>query len=113
MKLVTTQDSKGRVYVLECEYDKGQIARKIGFTWWTIIENKWATRSEIVASRAVQWADQEAYNALQPILSGQRENAEASMATRGGSGETIMLPHGLRLLPFQEASVSYMIKILK
>ena len=111
MELTKTKD----IYILECPYEARQIPTTLGFTWWSLVKDKWATTNRIIASRAFIWADEETKKDLLPFVRRQQDNVKASMALSVGSGEIspgIVVPNGLRLTPFQEASVSHIIKQL-
>ena len=114
MELTKTKD----IYILECPYEARQIPATLGFTWWSLVKDKWATTNRIIASRAFIWADEETKKDLLPLVRRQQENVAASVALEPAKSTTelpdksIVVPNGLRLTPFQEASVSHIIKQL-
>lgn len=109
MKLI----QRGEIYILECEYSEKEIPKALGFTWWSIVKDKWATMFPSVAVRAYDWAEGEAKESLHDLAARQRANFEASMATMGSGKSTLHVPDGLHYLHFQEAGIEQMVRLLE
>lgn len=97
-------------YVLECEHHERDKPRAAGFTWWTVVKDKWATRSPEVASRVIECASPELQSELRNIAETHKRNLEASTASSSDFDPPV--PKGKQLRPFQKAGVEHMSRIL-
>jgi hypothetical protein len=55
----------GDVYVAECSFSEKDLAKYAGFVWNSIIERRWATKSEMVARKLAEYADTDLRAALE------------------------------------------------
>lgn len=100
----------GDKFIFECAFEEAHIPRNMGFVWWSLVENKWATKNPYLAVRLYNYADEKTKQALADIKKEQEENVAASSAISGS--DAVPVPPGMSLLPFQVASVSYITRRL-
>jgi len=104
---------QGEAYILECTKAQGRIAKSLGFTWWTIVKDHWATKNHFTAARLYEYADEETRKNIKALFDVQHANFLASSCALPVGEKLNACPKGRELRTFQEASVQHMKKVME
>ena len=101
MKLVKINDK----YVFDCESSQRHLPKIAGFVWWSVVKDKWATKSPLIAARLIKFADAELAAELQETAERFHTNLSASNAMTWPEDNV-----QTKLYPFQRAGVDHIVK---
>lgn len=110
MKATLRTDKVSGAFVIDGDISQVRAMSAFGFVWNTIVPGKFATKDPMTAAGWFGSADGETRSRLEPYLEDRRFRYVLSSAEAPIHAVDVPSPEGLSLLPFQLASVEYMMR---